>query len=153
MNNKVGLAYRSWFYLRNGWGQYFAFLFAAINTLVVTYYLAIEKLPILKNMFPSFLLYALTLVLIGIPILVAVGYWHYKKSPAYKTEADVVYETNPYLKRTLENTEHILIMQAKLMQVILSISQKNQITDDDKKIIYALQKEIDEHLNNHIKKQ
>jgi hypothetical protein len=144
MANKTSLAFRAWFYLRNGWGQYFAFAFAAINTLVVTYYLAIENLPILNDLFPSFLSYALTVVLAGVPILIAVGYWHYKKSPAYKTEADVVYEANPYLKRTLENTENILKIQSKLMQLILSVSQKDEITNEDKKSIQSLQKEIDD---------
>lgn len=44
-------------------------------------------------------------------------------------------------------------MQSKLVQLILGISQKDELTDDDKKSIHSLQKEIDEHLNNHIKKQ
>ena len=30
--------FRAWFYFRNGWSLYFAFIFAAINTLTVTYY-------------------------------------------------------------------------------------------------------------------
>ena len=139
--------------MRNGWGQYFAFVFAAINTLVVTYYLAIENLPILNTLFPSFLSYALTLILVGIPVLVGVGYWHYKKSPAYKTEADVVFEANPYLKRTLENTENILKMQSKLVQLILSISQKDELTDDDKKSIHSLQKEIDDTLKKFVERK
>ena len=151
--NKTSLGFRAWFYLRNGWGQYFAFVFAAINTLVVTYYLAIENLPILNTLFPSFLSYALTLILVGIPVLVGVGYWHYKKSPAYKTEADVVFEANPYLKRTLENTENILKMQSKLVQLILSISQKDELTDDDKKSIHSLQKEIDDTLKKFVERK
>ena len=43
---KSNLAFRAWFYFRQGWSTYFAFIFAAINTLTVTYYLAIEKIPI-----------------------------------------------------------------------------------------------------------
>ena len=34
--------------------MYFAFIFAAINTLTVTYFLAIENYPALKAVFPSF---------------------------------------------------------------------------------------------------
>ena len=48
------LLFRAWFYFRNGWGTYFAFIFAAINTLTVTYFLAIEEYPILNSIFPSF---------------------------------------------------------------------------------------------------
>ena len=43
--------FRAWFYFRNGWSLYFAFIFAAINTLVVTYYLAIDKIPFLLDFF------------------------------------------------------------------------------------------------------
>jgi len=124
---KKNLAYRAWFYFRNGWGQYFALIFAATNTLVVTYYLAIDNLPVLKEIFPSFISYALTLALIGVPILIGVGYWHYKKSPAFRTEADVIFETNPYLKRMLENTEQILGTQAKLAGLILNLSLKEAL--------------------------
>ena len=37
--------FRGWYYFRMGWSTYFAFMFAAINTLTVTFYLAIEKYP------------------------------------------------------------------------------------------------------------
>ena len=87
--------FRAWFYFRQGWSTYFAFIFAAINTLTVTYYLAIENYPSLKTIFPSFEQYILIVVLIGIPLLVLVGYAHYKKTPSYRAEADVWVESNP----------------------------------------------------------
>ena len=49
------LGFRAWFYFRNGWSMYFAFMFAAINTLTVTYFLAIERVPFLTTIFPSFI--------------------------------------------------------------------------------------------------
>ena len=51
---RQGLLYRSWYYFRMGWATYFAFIFAAINTLVVTYYLAIEEYPTLLAIYPTF---------------------------------------------------------------------------------------------------
>ena len=45
--------FRAWFYFRNGWSLYFAFIFAAINTLTVTYFLAIERYPVLNEIFPT----------------------------------------------------------------------------------------------------
>ncbi len=63
------LLFRSWFYFRQGWSVYFAFAMAAINTLTVTYYLAIEKYPTLNAIFPSFLQYMFYAILIGIPVL------------------------------------------------------------------------------------
>ena len=71
---KQNLAFRSWFYFRTGWQTYFAFVLAAINTLTVTYFLAIENYPSLKTIFPSFEIYILIVVSIGIPLLVLIGY-------------------------------------------------------------------------------
>ena len=53
MRNNLG--YRGWFYFRTGWSIYFAFIISAINTLVLTYYLAIENISFLKEIFPSLL--------------------------------------------------------------------------------------------------
>ena len=79
---KNSLGFRSWYYFRMGWGTYFAFIFAAINTLTVTYYLAIEKVPELTLIFPNFIQYILIITTIGIPVLVVVGYVHYKRTVA-----------------------------------------------------------------------
>ena len=51
---KGNVGFRFWYYFRSGYGTYFAFILAAVNTLTVTYYLAIEKFPTLQAVFPSF---------------------------------------------------------------------------------------------------
>lgn len=48
----------------------------AVNTLTITYFLAIERYPILVSIFPSFIQYVLIASSIGIPILILVGYAH-----------------------------------------------------------------------------
>jgi hypothetical protein len=53
-------------------------MLAALNTLTVTYYLAIEKYPLLQTIFPSFFQYVLIIVSIGVPLLILVGYAHWK---------------------------------------------------------------------------
>ncbi len=50
---KRNIGYRAWFYFRMGWSTYFAFILAAINTLTVTYFLAIENYSELMAVFPS----------------------------------------------------------------------------------------------------
>jgi len=117
--------FRSWFYFRMGWSTYFAFIFAAINTLTVTFYLAIENYPSLKAIFPSFEIYVLLIVSIGIPILIAVGYVHYKRSKARKAEVDILVETNPYIMRTLVNTDMVLILTLKLTEILKSVDDDN----------------------------
>ena len=66
---KKYLPFRFWYYFRQGWTTYFAFIFAAINTLTVTYFLAIENYPVLNQIFPSFTQYIFVVVMIGIPSL------------------------------------------------------------------------------------
>ncbi len=88
--------FRIWFYFRTGYQLYFAFVFAAINTMVITYFLAIERAPFLKEIFPTFGYYAMMLISIGLPILIITGFLHFKKIPAYKSEQEVAVESNPY---------------------------------------------------------
>jgi len=122
---RQNLGFRSWFYFRTGWSMYFAFILSAINTLTVTYYLAVEKVPILVEIFPSFLHYIVIFVGVGFPILVITGYAHYKKTSARKAEVDINVETNPYMIRTLVNSEYILKLSLTLSNLLLK-SQNNQ---------------------------
>ena len=144
MSRNVG--FRGWFYFRQGWSTYFAFIFAAINTLTVTYYLAIENYPSLKTIFPSFEQYILIVVLIGIPLLVLVGYAHYKKTPSYRAEADVWVESNPYQARVLVNTQFSLALNMKLTNILLKLSSKQEITQEEIDEIKVLQTKFLEHM-------
>ena len=125
---KRNVGFRSWYYFRMGWSTYFAFIFAAINTLTVTYYLAIENYPALKAIFPSFETYVILIVGIGIPLLVFVGYAHYKKTKARKAEIDILTETNPYIIRLLVNSELILRQNLKIMEKLISNDQVGKVS-------------------------
>ena len=120
--------FRAWFYFRNGWSLYFAFIFAAINTLTVTFYLAIEKYPGLNWLFPSFLHYILVVCVIGVPILIFIGYVHYKRTAARKAEVDISYETDAYKARTLVNTEIAITLNMQLLDIITKISKKQELS-------------------------
>ena len=146
MGNK-NPGFRAWFYFRQGWSTYFAFIFAAINTLTVTYYLAIENYPFLKTIFPSFEQYILIVVLIGIPLLVLVGYAHYKKTPSYRAEADVWVESNPYQARVLVNTQFTLALNMKLTDVLLKLSSNQEITQKEIEEIKTIQSKFLEHID------
>ena len=143
MNKKSGC--RFWFYFRSGWSQYFAFIFAAVNTLTVTYYLAIERYPVLLAIFPSFIQYVVIIISIGIPFLVLVGYAHWKRTPAYRSEADIWMESNPYQARMLVNSEMILKLNLKLIKIILKQSKNEDLSDDELKEITLLKEEFDKH--------
>src|SRR3989338_4963736 len=125
------LGFRAWFYFRNGWSLYFAFIFAAINTLTVTYYLAIERIPSLQMIFPSFLHYVVIVTLVGVPLLIFIGYAHYKKTAAFRSEVDISMETNPYQRRMVVNTEAILRLNLKLLDLILKSSAVDKDSKED----------------------
>lgn len=145
---KGNIGFRFWFYFRSGWSSYFAFILAALNTLTVTYYLAIEKYPVLQTIFPNFLQYVLIVISIGIPLLVLVGYSHWKRTPAYRSEADIWMESNPYQARMLVNSEMILKLNFKLTMMILKQSKNESISDDELNEISDLQKQLIQHSEN-----
>jgi len=139
--------FRSWFYFRMGWSTYFAFVFAAINTLTVTYYLAIEKVPSLEIIFPNFVQYVVIVSGIGVPLLIAVGYAHFKRTKAFKSEVDIIVETNPYQRRTIVNTELILEINLKLMEFLIRLSKDEKIDQQEITDLIEKNKKISEHMN------
>jgi len=128
---KTDLGFRAWFYFRNGWSLYFAFIFAAINTLTVTYFLAIERIPFLITIFPSFIHYVIISSSVGIPVLIIIGYIHWKKSGARKAEIDIGYEVNPYQARMVVNGEMILKMNFNLTLMMTKILNDEKLSKDE----------------------
>jgi hypothetical protein len=128
---KKNYFFRAWYYFRMGWSTYFAFIFAAINTLTVTYFLAIENIPQLSSIFPTFLQYVVIISGLGIPILVAAGYLHFKKTSAFKAEADINIEANPHLRRLLTNTDLLLTSYLKLIELIPKITNQENLSKDE----------------------
>jgi hypothetical protein len=132
---KQNFIFRLWYYFRNGWSTYFAFIFAAINTLTVTYFLAIDKYPTLQAIFPNFAQYVLVVSVVGIPILVLIGYAHFKRSQAFKSEADIALEVNPYHARIIVNSELNLKINTLLLNLIKKTSLSDSLSDEEKKQI------------------
>ena len=139
--------FRGWFYFRMGWSTYFAFILAAINTLTVTYFLAVDNYPALKMIFPSFEIYILITISIGVPLLIFVGYSHYKKTKAFRSEMDILVESNPFLRRNTVNTDINLRFNLKLIDLILKLS-KDTISEKEFNDIKKIQKEITDLIKN-----
>lgn len=143
MNKK--LIFRAWYYFRTGWATYFTFLFASVNTLVVTYYLAIEKIPGLQVIFPSFFTYVAIVTSAGIPLLVLAGYIHFKKIPTYTSELDIGAESNQWifklqpgymLKVTYPMHRMMTIMMLKLLN-------NEKLNDEELTEIKKILKDLD----------
>ena len=141
-NVKNSSSFRAWFYFRMGWATYFAFIFAAINTLTVTYFLAIERYPFLTSIFPNFIQYVVIVTIIGVPLLVAVGYVHYKRTKAFKSEADVMVESNPYQRRNIVNITILVSLTMKLNEMMVKMAKNEKLTSKEIEEIEKLQNEM-----------
>ena len=127
---------RAWFYFRMGWSTYLVFLFAAINTLVVTYYLAIEKIPILVSIFPSFTHYVGVAMIIVIPLAITIGYIHFKKSLIFSSEVDVGVESNPYNFKLVpgHHKEVLFPILHEMIDFLINEYERNDNPDKVKKL-------------------
>lgn len=144
----VNLGFRAWFYLRQGWSNYFTFLMSAVNTLTVTYFLALEKYQPLAQIFPSFIHYVVIITIIGIPLLIVLGYAHWKRTDARAAETDIFYETNPYIVRILVNTEMMIKLNLKLSEKLLSIAKINEISQNELEELKEIQNQMLEFTKN-----
>ena len=135
---------RAWFYFRQGWTAYFAFIMAAINVLTVTYFLAIENYPSLQVIFPTFVHYIITAVCIGVPSLVLVGYVHYKRSAAFAAEADINVEANPYWYKAPPgwNKEVVFPLYLNMINLMIKISKNEKLSADEVKQMSDIQKSL-----------
>ena len=141
------LGFRGWFYFRTGWTTYFAFIVAGINALTVTFFLAIENYPALNVIFPTFFHYIVIVVGVGVPVLVLVGYVHFKKSKSFRAEQDILIETSPHIRRILQNTEVLLPSYLKLTELIIKVSENKKLTDKELEEVSKLQKRLNEHID------
>ena len=139
---KQNSSFRAWYYFRMGWSTYFAFIFAAINTLTVTYFLAIENYPFLKEIFPSFVHYVIIISLVGVPILISIGYTHFKKSPSFRAESAVRVESDPWSLRDVVNSEYNLVLSLKILQMLNKISEKEKSNLSELEESQKIEKEL-----------
>ena len=113
--------------------------------MVITYFLAIEKAPFLKEIFPTFPVYAVILILFGFPLLILAGYVHYKKMPAFKSEQEVNVISNPFQYKLGPGTAKHVSMPHNLMmsKLMVKLLTNQKITDNEIKEMQELQKKMD----------
>ena len=143
MPKKIG--FRFWYYFRTGWQTYFAFIFAAINTLTVTYFLAVENYPVLKEVFPTFIHYIVVLLLVVVPTLVFIGYAHFKRTSAFSSEADVVIESNPYYYKLPPRgywMTAVMPLFVQLTNMMIKWSNNEKFSKEEQADLLAIQKQL-----------
>ena len=112
--------------------------------LTVTYFLAIENYPVLDTLFPTFLHYVFIAVVIGVPMLVLVGYIHYKRSAAFTAEADINVEAYPYWYKLPPgwNKEVVFPLYLQMINLMIKISKNEKLSTDETKEMSDIQKSL-----------
>ena len=141
---RENFGYRIWLYFRVGWSTYFSLLFAGINTATVTFYLAIEKIPELKSIFPSFSHYVIIAASITLPLLVFIGWIHYRRTAAYGTEAEIQLENNPYMYKIPPgwHTEAFFPTLLKMTEYIIKSNNNEKLDSTSIEELTELQKKL-----------
>ena len=85
------------------------------------------------------------MVFVGIPMLVFIGYVHFRRSPAYTSEAGVIFTSNPYHARNLINGELNLRLNQALLKIIVKLSQNEKFESDEIEEITSMQKEVEKY--------
>jgi hypothetical protein len=124
--------YRSWYYFRLGYGTYLTFILGYVSTLVTVYYLAIRNMPDLLSIFPRFETFGVLATVVGVPLAVAIGWAHLKRSGLFISEQDISVEANPYLYKLPPGYTKELTIPAALvtLKVARKLAETNGILTD-----------------------
>ena len=79
---------------------------------------------------------------IGIPLLVLVGFVHFKRSRSFKSEVDILVESNPYQKRNTVNSELNLRLNLKIVSMMLKVLRKENLSEAEIQEITKIYDEI-----------
>lgn len=146
MVSRLEFITRLWYYFRMGYSTYLTFFLGAVNTLVIVWYLAISHAPFVGSIFAgSFIAFAIIVSAVGVPLSIAIGWVHLKKSPAYKSEAEVGVESNPYNFKLAPGiwTEAFGPLYLELLEMSKRVLERdNLLTLGDKKRISNIEEKL-----------
>lgn len=121
------LLFRSWYYFRIGYATYLTFLLGFVSTIVTVYYLAINNIPLLKLIFPSFWLFSILAIVVGVPLAIFSGYFHFERSQAYSSEVDIGVEANPYYYKIIPGKEKDIAIPFTIASIDLSLAMAKKL--------------------------
>ena len=76
-------------------------------------------------------------------MLITVGYVHYKRTKAYKSEADVMVESNPYTRRNVVNITILVELTMKLNGMMFKMAKNEKLTSKEIEEIEKLQNDME----------
>jgi hypothetical protein len=132
MNN--GWFQRRWQDFRNGHSVYLSFALTFINFTVITFTLAVDRLPFLKELFPNMWHWAIFFICAYIPSAIIAGHFHMKKQ--VPREQEQLMDNNPFAFRTTPGKEQLFSIPCAIINCDLQLKTmniNNQIAEAFKK--------------------
>ena len=140
------ILFRSWFYLRVGYGTYIAFLIGFLSNIIVIYKLAIANTS-LVSLFPHLTEFTAITILVASPISVIIGLFHMRRTAAYAADASVSTEANPYVYKITPGKEREVFVPLSVMtaRVLLKLAG-DKLTAEEKQELEAVLAKADKLL-------
>ena len=140
------IIFRSWFYLRIGYGTYIAFLIGFLGNIIVIYKLAIADTS-LVSIFPHLTEFTAITILVASPISVIIGLFHMRRTAAYAADASVSTEANPYVYKITPGKEREVFVPLSVMtaRVLLKLAG-DKLTAEEKQELEAVLAKADKLL-------
>jgi hypothetical protein len=137
------LLFRAWFYFRQGYNLYLAFLIGFASNIVVLFRLGVEPNPPLHSIFPTLGLFTAVGLLVAIPVGILTGLYHMKRTGAYAADASVATEANPYVYKVVPGKEK----EVFLPLWILTARALARMLDQQRTMSAEERKELEDILN------
>ena len=147
--NLERIIFRSWFYLRVGYGTYIAFLIGFLSNIIVIYKLAIAQTS-LVSIFPHLTVFTALAVVVASPVSIIIGLYHMRRTAAYAADATVSMEANPYVYKIVPGKEREVTVPLSIMtaRVLLKLAG-DKLTDEEKQELEGVLAKADKLLLGH----
>ena len=109
--------FRAWFYFRQGYNLYLAFLIGFASNIVVLFRLGVEPNKTLLDIFPTLGIFTAVGLLVAIPVGILTGLYHMKRTGAYAADASVATEANPYIYKVVPGKEKEVFLPLWILTV------------------------------------
>jgi len=128
--------FRAWFYFRQGYNLYLAFLIGFASNIVVLFRLGVEPNKPLLSIFPTLGIFTAVGLLVAIPVGILTGLYHMKRTGAYAADASVATEANPYIYKVVPGKEKEVFLPLWILTVrglAKMLDQQKTMTSDERK--------------------
>ncbi len=135
--------FRAWFYFRQGYATYIAFIIGFFSNIIVIYSLSIKPAiesggtvgNLLDTVFPHLTNFILIAVLVATPVCIYLGLLHMKRTGAFAADASVSTESNPYVYRIVPGKEQEVFLPLWILTtqwLAKLLEQQQNISPDER---------------------